>query len=287
MLKFITWNVNSLRARFLHLQQLIDSENPDVIMLQEVRADESKLDKQALQDLGYNVVYSLFGGKSGVMILSRREIDSLSTSFATPNVERHNANFLLQPNNILEGRYIEICLVANGKSFCLSSVYFPNGGNSSEDDKNFRSVEESERFNYKLAFYDDFIAHSKTLLTKADYTIIGGDFNVAREARDVHNPKAFEGVPCFHPLEHARFATMLENGYEDFFRLQNPNLSVYTWWDYRKFSYPQNKGLRIDYIIGSQNIKQNFTTQSTHLTYYRELDRPSDHCPIALALNPS
>ena len=281
MCKFVSWNLNSLRARFLHLEALILKESPDIIMLQEVRADIEKLDILAIESLGYNVVHNLFKGRNGVMILSKYRIEDFSITFSNKNLKKHIDKFKISDCN--EGRYIECYVVIKNKTFCICSIYFPNGHNSVNDDKQNLQTEDSERFNYKLAFYEDVAEHSRSLHQKADYVVLGGDYNVARHKRDVHNPDLFYNVPCFHPLEHQRFELLLDCGYVDYFREKNPTITEYTWWDYRMLSYKQNKGLRIDYIITSKNLLELIYSYK-HLKYYRELDKPSDHCPVLLEI---
>ena len=254
-MKIVTWNVNSIRARLEHLTDWLKSSRPDIVLLQETKCEEIAFPKALLEDLGYNIALSGQKSYNGVAILSKYPLEDVRRGLpAFP--EDENA------------RYIE----AVAANFRVASVYVPNGNTVG-----------SEKYQYKLKFLDNLCSHMATLLLFEEACIIGGDYNIAPEDRDVHNPQAWEGeVLCSVP-ERQQFQSLLHLGYYDALRLQDKDSSSakgpFTWWDYRKGAWQNDEGLRIDHLLLSPMAADRLQAAGVEKEP-RGWDKPSDHAPV-------
>ena len=251
----ICWNVNSIFSRFDHLVNIIKEHNPKVILLQEIKCTKEKFPYQELSDLGYNI--TIFGQKTynGVAILSKYPPEDIIAKLEGMGENQ-------------EARYIENTIVIEKICYKIISVYIPNG-----------SEVGSEKFAYKLDFFQKLHARLEYLMKYEKNIIIGGDFNVAPEAIDVYDPKRAEGKLLFNIEERKCFRKVLEIGFIDTFREFNNNVQQFSWWDYRAGSWQHNKGMRIDHILVSPAVADKIA-RSGVLTETRGWNRPSDHAPI-------
>jgi len=255
ILKLATWNINSIRSRLEHVLSFLDHEQPDILLLQETKCDDAQFPTDAFVTTPYNI--SKYGQKSynGVAILSKVTVDEVKTNF---------------PDNPCEdqARFLEIaCMTSIGYSRIIS-VYVPNGGEVGSD-----------KFIVKLKFYDALIAYFLSIKKHDEHLIIGGDFNVAPFDIDVYSPHDLKNSLCFTLEEKSKMRSLLNQGFEDLYRLCNPSGQEYSWWDYRAGAFEKNLGMRIDTILArphSANILSNCYIAKS----YRELDKPSDHVPV-------
>lgn len=259
LLKIATWNVNSVRIRVNQITNWLQRNNIDILLMQEIKCLNEQFPEQEFADLGYNCY--LHGQKSynGVAIITKFIADEITTNFENNPCPT-------------EARYIEMSLkMAFG--YCkVASVYVPNGGEV-----------DSEKFELKLKF----IKALKDSLKKRDFSekiIIGGDFNVALEAEDVHAPEELKNSTCFTNIERLELHAILNRGLIDIYRFCNPALKEYSWWDYRGGSFKQNKGLRIDYFLTSANCAE-FSRGCFIDASVREEEKSSDHAPVILEFN--
>ena len=179
-------------------------------------------------------------------------------------------------DNDVESRYIETTIDIKNEVFKIANIYFPNGMPSA----NYEGVAtESERFLYKLNFYDRMKIKMKESLSDDDIVLFGGDYNVMHHEIDVYNPKNWKGQIAFLPEERSRLSDITDMGYTDAFRHLNPDMKEYTWWDYRSGGWQKNYGLRIDYMMlnqyGMSKLKDCHILRET-----RGWERPSDHAPM-------
>jgi exodeoxyribonuclease-3 len=251
----LCWNVNSIFSRFDHLVNVIKEHNPKIILLQEIKCTEEKFPYQELSDLGYNI--TIFGQKTynGVAILSKYPPED-----TIKKLEGMGEN--------QDARYIENTIVIEKICYKIVSVYIPNG-----------SEVGSEKFAYKLDFFQKLHDRLEYLMKYEKNIIIGGDFNVAPEEIDVYDPKRAEGKLLFNIEERKYFRKLLKIGFIDTFREFNNDVQQFSWWDYRAGSWQHNKGMRIDHILVSPAVADKIT-KSGVLTETRGWAKPSDHAPI-------
>jgi exodeoxyribonuclease-3 len=246
-----TWNVNSVRMRLLHLTEWLRKENPHVVLLQELKCEGHNFPKEAVEDLGYNV--AIHGQKTfnGVAILAKCPLEDVC--YGLPTFQEDT-----------QSRYIE-ALVGNVR---VASVYVPNG-----------QAVGCDKYAYKLTFLERLRQHMSQLLEYDEVCIVGGDYNIAPNDADVHDPKAWgDGILC-SPEERKAFRALLNLGYADAMRLDHTGIGPFSWWDYRNRSFSNNEGLRIDHLLLSPKATDNFVKTWVD-SPLRGLDKPSDHAPV-------
>lgn len=252
----ICWNINSIMARFNHLEALIKNESPDFILLQETKCQNHNFPQLEINDWGYNCVFNGEKTFNGVSIFSKKSIEDVTT-FLDGDAEDNQC------------RFIE-CLTydKNDLPVKIISVYVPNGQDL-----------DSPKFKYKLNFFNRLKKHLSSLIDRKEKFIIGGDFNVAPSKLDVYDHKHLYNSIGHHPDEISRFREILNIGIYDSFRLLNPDKQEFSWWDYRNGGWQNNKGMRIDHILVSPEFADTIKSAGV-LDSYRNLEKPSDHAPI-------
>lgn len=250
MLKIATWNVNSLRVRLPQVLEWIAIESPDVLALQETKLIDPDFPIEAINQAGYQVVFSGQKTYNGVAILSRKPMVDIVVDIP----ELHDPQRRV--------------LCATWDDVRILNIYVPNG----------ESVD-SEKYIYKLNWLSHLDLFIKKELQRYPKMIILGDFNIAPEAIDVHDPAAWEGCVLFSDKERAAFQDMLKIGFKDSFRLHSQPEKMFSWWDYRMNAFKRNLGLRIDHILASDVL----ATQCNRCyidKMARVVERPSDHAPV-------
>lgn len=253
-MKLATWNVNSLKVRLPHVLQWL-AENPvDVLCLQETKIIDDKFPIAEIEAAGYGVVYSGQRTYNGVAILSRHPFC---------DVVRNNPRFEDDQQRII---------AATIEGMRVVCAYVPNG----------QSVG-SDKYQYKLNWLDalhDWIADE---LKSYESLALLGDYNVAPEDRDVHDPVAWKDqVLCSEP-ERAQFRRLIELGLKDAFRLFEQPEKVYSWWDYRMLAFRRNMGLRIDHILLSPALAARCSACVVDRAP-RKWEQPSDHAPVTATI---
>lgn len=250
MLKFISWNVNGLRACYdKGFADVFNRLEADFFCLQETKMQEGQLD---VQFEGYQSYwnYAEKKGYSGTAIFSK--VKPLSVTYGL-GIEEHDH----------EGRVITLEL----ESYYLITVYTPN------------SQEELRRLDYRMEWDDDFRAYLKKLEEKKP-VIVCGDLNVAHKEIDLKNPKTNRKNAGFTDEERAKFTTLLESGFTDTFRYFYPEQEgIYSWWSYRFKAREKNAGWRIDYFLTSDSLKDKLRGAQIHTDILG-----SDHCPVELTI---
>lgn len=255
-LTIATWNVNSVRQRLPHLLAWIADNQPEVLLLQETKCVNESFPAMELEELGYNL--ALHGQKTfnGVAILSRYPLSDIITTLPGEDSDDHC-------------RYIEaVVSLPSGGAARMVSVYVPNG-----------QAVDSDKFPFKLRFFDRLRAHVGELLSYEEMLVIGGDYNVAPDAIDVFNPKKMAGQICFHPEERAKFRMLVNLGLYDAFRLKHPAAQEFSWWDYRAQQFERNEGLRIDHLLLSPQAADRLEECAID-SAPRRAEKPSDHAPV-------
>ena len=249
-MKIATWNVNSLKVRLPQVLAWLQKYQPDALCLQETKLEDLKFPQQDIQAAGYHAVYSGQKTYNGVAILSK--LPATAAQSAIPDFSDPQKRVLAAT---IDGARI-VCL------------YVPNG----------QSVE-SDKYRYKLDWLARTTEWLKRELAAHARLVVVGDFNIAPDDRDVHDPKAWEGqVLCSAP-ERQAFQALLGIGLVDSFRLFEQPPQAYTWWDYRMNAFRRKMGLRIDHILLSSSLAG--TCRSCVIdSEPRKDERPSDHAPV-------
>lgn len=250
-MKVATWNVNGIRARVDTVGDWLARHQPDVLCMQETKVVDDDFPFEELTRLGYRVKVSGQAGYNGVAIAAKRPIDELSVGLYDDAVDA-------------ERRIM--CATVDGVR--VVNVYVPNG----------KSVE-LPSFPEKLRWCERLRV---TLDTREDPTqdlVLCGDFNVAREDRDVYDPVRMRGRLHFHPDEHRALERVLDFGLVDAYRALNAEGGRYSWWDYRGGDFRSNRGLRIDYVFVTHSVAERLRSAAIDLEP-RRLPKPSDHAPV-------
>jgi len=255
-MKFVSWNVNGLRA--VHRKgnwHDVWGLKPDILCLQEIKADEEQLPDETRKVTGYTAYFHsarLKRGYSGAALYTRVQPETVEYSIGEDRFDG-------------EGRLI----AAHFKDFVLFNVYFPNGGQG------------PERLQYKLDFYDKFLAHILEIREKTGKKIIFcGDINTAHEEIDLARPKANEENTGFLSEERAWIDEVIAGGFVDAFRELHPGKTeAYTYWDLKSRARDRNVGWRIDYFFVDQALMRHVKAVDIHNKIYG-----SDHCPVSLEI---
>jgi exodeoxyribonuclease-3 len=249
-MKLATWNVNSLKVRLPHLLDWLAREQPDVVCLQETKLEDSRFPVAELEAAGWRCAYSGQKTYNGVAILSRGPAADLSLDI---------------PGFADEQKRVIAATVDGVRVVC---VYVPNG----------QSVD-SDKYRYKLAWLEALTAWLRDELARFPDLALLGDYNIAPEDRDVHDPAAWKDqVLCSEP-ERAAFRALQSLGLKDSFRLFEQPEGAFTWWDYRMNAFKRRMGLRIDHILLGEHLAPRCRAVRIDVEP-RKLERPSDHAPV-------
>ncbi len=257
-MKVATWNVNSLRVRLPHVLTWLEREQPDVLALQETKLKDEDFPADAFVERGYTATFSGQAAYNGVAILSREPPEEVTFDLGSGHADDQKR-----------------VLGATFGQLRFWSLYVPNG----------QSVE-SDKYRYKLGWLATLREVLRVELARYPLLLAAGDFNIAPEDRDVHNPPAWEGqVLCSAP-ERAALRHIIELGFEDVFRNFEQAEKSYSWWDYRAAAFRRNQGLRIDLILASKALSQ-MCSGCRIDKEPRGWERPSDHVPVVAEFTPA
>jgi exodeoxyribonuclease-3 len=253
-MKIISYNVNGIRAAFKKgFVEWLAAENADIVCLQELKANQSQIDESLLQALGYQ--YNTFhsaqkAGYSGVAILSKIQPKHIEIGCGISKYDE-------------EGRIVR----ADFDNFSVISVYMPSG----------TSGEHRQLFKYE--WLDDFYKYITDLVKIYPNLLIGGDYNIANNEIDLHNPKTNKNTSGFLMPERAWLNNFFANGFTDIFRTLHPSLQQYSWWSSRTNARERNIGWRIDYWAVSAPLLPNIKA-----AYLLNEAKHSDHCPAVIEI---
>lgn len=248
-MKVATWNVNSLRVRLPQLLQWLEANPVDVVALQETKTTDADFPRAALEAAGYQVAFSGQKTYNGVAIVARHDIGAPVCDL--PGFD--------DPQRRL--------LAATVAGVRIVNVYIPNG-----------QTVESDKYVYKLAWLNSLRAFLQNEMSQHPHLLLLGDFNIAPEDRDVHDPKLWEGSVLVSEPERAALRALQALGLQDLFRKFEQPPQIFSWWDYRQAAYRRNLGLRIDLILASSGMHARCA--SAHVDREpRTWERPSDHAP--------
>lgn len=250
-MKIVSWNINSLRRRQERLLKWLGDEKPDVVCLQETKCSDDQFPQLDLVSAGYQTAFHGQKSYNGVAILSRPELGDVEMSLGD-EVSDDQAR-------VIAGTVDKV------RVFC---VYAPNG-----------QTVGSAAFAYKLQWFDRLRNCVRQALRAFAQVVVCGDFNVAPEDRDVHDPALWRGaIMCSEP-ERSAFRALEQLGFRDTLRIRHPETGLFSWWDYRMLAFPKNRGLRIDQILASKALAASCKEAGIDREMRKGRDA-SDHAPV-------
>ncbi|MET0918010.1 MAG: exodeoxyribonuclease III [Burkholderiales bacterium] len=253
-MKLATWNVNSLKVRLSQLIDWLSKVGPDIVCLQETKIQDVDFPFDAIRTAGYEALACGQKTYNGVAILSRSTGTDIVTAIP---------GFVDEQKRILAATFGDIRII---------SLYVPNG----------ESVI-SDKYQYKLGWLGALAAWLADELARYPKLAVLGDYNIAPDAADVHDPKLWEGQVLFSQPEREALRGLFDRGLKDSFRLFEQPAKSFTWWDYRMNAFKRQLGLRIDHILLSPALAHVCTSVRIDRDM-RALDRPSDHAPVIAEL---
>lgn len=249
-MRLATWNVNGIRARLDLLRLWLRERRPDVLGIQELKADDDKFPRAEIEAEGYRAAVHGQKGWNGVAVLTREEVEIVRAGL--PAQEEMGARFL----------------TVDAAGIRFTTVYVPNGKSVDHDD-----------YARKLDWLDALAAH----LDRPDRpAIVCGDFNVVPAPADTWDEAKLAGTIFHTDAERARLLGLGRLGWADLYRAKNPDTKAFTWWDYRAAAFPRNLGLRIDLMLGSADVARRVRSVEIDRDWRKKRDglTPSDHVPV-------
>ncbi|ASQ45008.1 exodeoxyribonuclease III [Legionella clemsonensis] len=250
MLKIASWNVNSIKIRLEQVLNWLQSTDIHVLAMQETKLVDELFPVNIFTELGYHVAFTGQKSYNGVALVSQHPLS---------DIVKELPDFEDTQRRVLAATIGDIRFV---------NLYVPNGSDLA-----------SEKYSYKLAWLEKTKAFIKQQLTLYPKLVVLGDFNIAPEDKDVHDPLEWQNCVMVSPAERQAFADLLALGLTDTFRNFPQEEQSFTWWDYRAGAFRRNRGLRIDHILLSAELNC-LCTSSKIDKIPRKWERPSDHAPI-------
>ncbi|WP_181280056.1 exodeoxyribonuclease III [Aphanothece minutissima] len=262
-MRIATWNVNSVRTRLDQVCAWLQAEAPDVLCLQETKVADDLFPHTAFEALGYRAVISGQKAYNGVAILSRQPIEDVRVGFAALLPDDPAAVELGEQKRVISA-WIEGVRVLN--------LYVPNG-----------SALTSQKYPYKLEWLACLRRYLEAQDAQGEPLAMVGDFNIALEARDIHDPERLSGGIMASDPERQALRDALGDRLEDVFRVFEPDAGHWSWWDYRTGAWDRDTGWRIDHIYLSEELLACATACVIHRDQ-RGNEQPSDHAPVTVRL---
>ncbi len=255
-LRLATWNVNSVKARLANLTDWLRTQDPDVVVLQELKCEADAFPEFELRALGYHCHVAGQKSYNGVALLSKQPAEDVITRLPG-GADDHQA------------RYIE----ATVAGLRIGGLYAPNG-NGGED-----------KYTYKLAWMDRLLAHARTLLAADRPFLLGGDYNIIPEAEDCHDPAAWAEDALFRLDSRRAWRRLVHLGLTDAFRAVDSRPHIYSFWDYQARAWQRDAGIRIDHWLVSSAVADRLAGCVIDREP-RGRDKASDHTPVMVTLTP-
>lgn len=245
--------MNGLRARLEYVLHWIRARRPDIVGLQELKVQDELFPKAVFEEEGYHALIHGQKAWNGVAILTREP--AVARQVGLPGQEEFGARLL----------------TADVQGLSFTTVYVPNG----------KSLDHAD-FGRKLVWLDDLARHFREHHDPSAANVLCGDFNVVPEPIDSWNEDQLAGTIFHTESERQRFAYFLQWGFSDLFRHKNPRERMFSWWDYRGGSFYRNRGLRIDFLLGTQPVARELAAARVDRDYRKKKDglTASDHAPV-------
>ena len=261
-MQIATWNVNSIRSRLTHVTDWLTANPVDVLCLQETKVQDADFPLAAIQAVDYQAHISGQKSYNGVAMLCRQPLEDVSLGFA-PIVGADAVGDLDDQKRVITGVLDGVRLV---------NLYVPNG-----------SAIGSEKYDYKLRWLGVLQTYLQTLLADNAQLLVCGDFNIALEDRDIHDPKGKDTHIMSSPTERETLTQVLSMGLQDAFRKFTEEGGHFSWWDYRAASFSRNRGWRIDHHYLSPTLYDRAKSCTIDIAP-RQLEKPSDHTPVIVEI---
>jgi len=255
--KVATFNINNINKRLDNLLGWLKEAQPDVVSLQELKAEQGAFPVQALRSLGYEAVWEGERSWNGVAILARNQTPVLTRS-SLPGAPQDR-----------QARYIEAAV--HGVLF--TSVYLPNG-----------NPQPGPKFEYKLAWFDRLISHAAELIAADIPIVLAGDYNVVPAPQDIYSTRSLDKNALVQPKSREAFARLLAQGWTDALRKLYPTGSLWTFWDYEYERWQKDKGMRLDHLLLSPTISNRLAGGGVD-RWVRGKANASDHAPAWILLD--
>ena len=261
-LKVATFNINNINKRLDNLLAWLAKAEPDVVSLQELKAEQGAFPVNALRTLGYEAVWQGERSWNGVAILARNHAPvltctSLPGNSGDPNHEDRQA------------RYIEAAV----QGVLITSIYLPNG-----------NPQPGPKFNYKLAWFERLIAHAAELMASGAPVVLAGDYNVVPTSQDIYPTRSLDQNALIQPESRQAFARLLAQGWTDAMRNLHPDGPLWTFWDYKFERWQKDKGMRLDHLLLSPNLSDRLVDGGVD-RWARGQENASDHAPTWIMLD--
>jgi len=255
--KVATFNINNINKRLDNLLAWLAKAEPDVVSLQELKAEQAAFPVNALRTLGYEAVWQGERSWNGVAILARNRVPVLTCTSLPGNLEDHQA------------RYIEAAV----QGVLITSIYLPNG-----------NPQPGPKFNYKLAWFERLIAHAAELMASGVPVVLAGDYNVVPTAQDIYPTRSLDNNALIQPESRQAFARLLAQGWTDAMRKLHPDGPLWTFWDYKFERWQKDKGMRLDHFLLSPNLSSRLVDGGVD-RWARGQENASDHAPTWITLD--
>ena len=256
-MKIATFNINDINKRLQNLLTWLAKTTPDVVCLQELKAEQAAFPAEALRKLGYEAVWQGERSWNGVAILSRNRSPVLTRSTLPGNSEDRQA------------RYIEAAV--NG--VLITSIYLPNG-----------NPQPGPKFNYKLAWFERLLTHAAELIATGVPVVLAGDYNVVPTPQDIYPTRSLDKNALIQPESRQAFARLLAQGWTDAMRKLHPEGPLWTFWDYKRERWLKDKGMRLDHFLLSPEMSERLVDGGVDRWVRGEVNA-SDHAPVWIVLD--
>jgi exodeoxyribonuclease III len=260
--KLATFNINNINKRLDNLLAWLAKAEPDVVSLQELKAEQQAFPVNALRTLGYEAVWQGERSWNGVAILARNQVPVLTRTSLPGNSDGRN-------NEDHQARYIEAAV----QGVLITSLYLPNG-----------NPQPGPKFNYKLAWFERLIAHAAGLMASGAPVVLAGDYNVVPTPQDIYPTRSLDNNALIQPESRQAFARLLAQGWTDALRKLHPAGPLWTFWDYKFERWQKDKGMRLDHFLLSPNLSDRLVDGGVD-RWARGQENASDHAPTWIMLD--
>jgi exodeoxyribonuclease III len=255
--KVATFNINNINKRLDNLLSWLKKERPDVVSLQELKAEQKAFPIDAIRSLGYEAVWKGERSWNGVAILARNQTPVLTRSSLPGDPQDQQA------------RYIEAAV----QGILITSIYLPNG-----------NPQPGPKFKYKLAWFKRLISHAAGLVAASVPVVLAGDYNVVPTPQDIYPTRSLDNNALIQPESREAFARLLEQGWTDALRKLYPAGPLWTFWDYEYQRWQKDKGMRLDHLLLSPTISNRLLDGGVD-RWVRDEINASDHAPAWISVD--
>ena len=264
-MKIATFNINNINKRLDNLLAWLAKAEPDVVSLQELKAEQGAFPVDALRALGYEAVWQGERSWNGVAILARNigrnNVPVVTRTSLPGDSEAHKEDH--------QARYIEAAV----QGVLFTSIYLPNG-----------NPQPGPKFNYKLAWFERLIAHAAELMASGAPVVLAGDYNVVPTPQDIYPTRSLDNNALIQPESRRAFARLLAQGWTDAMRKLHPDGPLWTFWDYKFERWQKDKGMRLDHFLLSPNLSDKLVDGGVD-RWARGQENASDHAPTWIELD--